>query len=69
MDIENSASIVCEMDNQKYQIEIGDNHYFHCDNCSNKMKTDLKEITDFNNLDEALSKIENYFNRNHGTCE
>lgn len=69
MDIENSASIVCEIDRKKYQIEIGDNHYFHCGNCSDKMKTDLKEITDFNNLDETLSKIENYFNSNHGTCE
>lgn len=57
------------MDNKKYQIEFGTNNYFKCDNCSNKMKKDLKKMTNFNNMSESFTHIEEYFENNHGTCE
>lgn len=67
--VESSASIVCRMSNQKYQIEFGTDDYFSCDNCSDKMKEELEKITDFNNIEVSISNIEKYFNNHGGTCE
>jgi len=67
--VESSATIVCSMDNKKYQIEFGTNDYFKCDNCSDKMKKDLKKMTNFDNMSESFTHIEEYFKSNNGTCE
>ncbi len=64
-----SATVICNLNNQKYQIEFGTDDYFKCDHCSDEMKKDLIEIADFDNLDESLSNIDNYFKNNKGTCE
>lgn len=67
--VENSATITCKINHQKYQIEISDNDYLKCDDCSDKMKTDIKKTIDFNNIEESLENIENYFKENNGSCE
>lgn len=67
--IESSATTICKMGNKKYQIEIGTDHYFKCDVCSEKMKNELKELTDFNDIDQSLSNIDSYFKDKNGTCE
>lgn len=67
--VESSATTICEIDNKKYQIEFGSNGYFECNNCSSKMKSDLKKLTDFNDMDKSLSNIENYFLEKNGTCD
>lgn len=64
-----SAIMLCSLDNQKYQIEFNTNDYFKCDNCSNNMNEELKEIIDFNNIDNSVNNVEEYFENNNGTCE
>ena len=67
-----SATMICTLNKEKYQIypqEFGTDDYFKCDNCSSDMKKGLKEITDFNNIDESLNNIKEYFKNNNGTCE
>lgn len=64
-----SATMICTLNKEKYQIELGTDDYFKCDNCSSDMKKGLKEITDFNNIDESLNNIKEYFKNNNGTCE
>lgn len=68
-DLESSVTTICKIEDQKYQIEIGSNDYFKCDKCSNTMKKDLQELSDFDNLDKTLLNIENYFQEKNGTCE
>lgn len=67
--VESSATTICSIDNQKYKIEFGSNDYFKCDECSDKMKKELQEITDFDNLNNSLNSIKEYFKSNNGTCE
>ncbi len=67
--VESSVTTICSIDNKKYQIEFGTNGYFKCDKCSNKLKNDLMELTDFNNIDASISNIESYFENHNGTCE
>ena len=67
--VESSAITICSIDNKKYQIEFGANNYFKCNNCSKKMSDEINEIVDFNNIDNSMINIENYFKNNNGTCE
>ncbi len=67
--VTSSATIICNLNKQKYQIEFGTNDYFKCDNCSNQMNQELKDLVDFNNLDESVNNIEEYFENNNGTCK
>lgn len=67
--VESSATTICSIDNKKYQIAFGTDNYFKCDKCSDKMNNDIKVLVDFNNINESLSNIENYFKDNNGTCE
>lgn len=68
-DVESSATTICRIEDQKYQIEIGTNDYFKCEECSDTMKKDLQELSDFDNLDKTLVNIDNYFQNKNGTCE
>lgn len=67
--VESSATTICKIDNKKYQIEFGSNDYFECADCSSKTKSDLKKLTDFNDMDKSLSNIKNYFLEKNGTCD
>ncbi len=67
--VTSSATIICNRNKQKYQIEFGTDDYFKCDNCSNQMNQELKDLVDFNNLDESVNNIEEYFKNNNGTCK
>ena len=33
------------------------------------MSDEINEIVDFNNIDNSMINIENYFKSNNGTCE
>lgn len=33
------------------------------------MSDEINEIVDFNNIDNSMINIENYFKNNNGTCE
>lgn len=67
--VESSATTICSIDKKKYQITFGTDDYFKCDKCSDKMNNDLKELVDFEKIDESLSNIEKYFKDNNGTCD
>ncbi len=67
--VESSATTVCTIDDNKYEIEFGTNGYFRCENCSSEMEKNIKELTDFDNINDSISNIEKYFKDNNGTCE
>ena len=67
--VEGSATTICSIDNKKYQIEFGTNNYFKCDNCSKEMSDEIKKIVDFNNIDNSMTNVENYFKSKNGSCE
>ncbi len=64
-----SATMICTLNNKQYQIELGIDNYFNCDNCSSQMKKELKDMIDFNNLDDSVSNVEEYFINNNGSCD
>ncbi len=64
-----SATMVCTLNNEQYQIELGTDNYFKCDYCSSQMTKELKEIVDFNHLDDSISHVEEYFLKNNGICD
>ena len=68
-DIESSATIICKIDDEKYEIEFGTDKYFSCDNCSNSMKKELKELVDFGDFGKSIEHIEDYFITHDGSCE
>ena len=63
-----SATLNCSIEDQDYTITIGDDTYFNCPECSDKMKIYLRDITDWANIDRSVENIENYFSENGGTC-
>ncbi len=67
--VQSSATTICSLDNKDYQIEFGTNNYFKCDECSNTMKKELKDLVNFDNMEESLNNIEEYFKINNGYCE
>ena len=67
--IENSATILCKIDEKEYEIEFGTNESFQCDACSNQMKKELKELVDVNQLGKSMENIESYFISHDGSCE
>lgn len=68
-DVESSATTICNIEEKYYEIEFGTDDYFRCDNCSDKMKSEIKKLVNFNNISESIKNIENYFKSNNGTCE
>lgn len=67
--VASSATMICTLNKEKYQIEFGTNNYFNCDNCSSQMKKELNDIVDFNNIDDSVSNVEEYFTNNNGSCD
>ena len=67
--VESSATTICQIEDVKYEIELGTGKYFNCNNCSDKMNNDLKKLVDFNKMDESFEKINNYFIDHNGSCE
>lgn len=64
-----SASTICKIEDKEYEIEFGTDKYFKCDNCSTKMKKEIEELIDFNDIEDSMRNIEKYFKFNNGTCE
>lgn len=67
--VKSSATTICSIDDKKYEIEFGTDNYFRCDECSNEMKKELKELTDFNNISKSFDNVNEYFKKSNGTCE
>lgn len=66
--VESGATTICSIDDKKYQIEFGTNDYFKCDSCSKEMSNEIKKIIDFNNIDNSMANIDEYFKSHNGTC-
>lgn len=66
--VESSASTVCTINDTKYGIEFGTDNYFNCDNCSDEMENDLKQLVNFNAIDQSLDAVETYFINHNGHC-
>lgn len=67
--IESSAITICKIEDKKYEIEFGTDKYFRCENCTEKMTKEIKELIDFNSISDSMVNIENYFKNNNGKCE
>ena len=68
-DVQSGATTICEIENNQYEIEFRTDKYFKCDNCSTKMKKEIEELIDFNDIEDSMRNIEKYFKFNNGTCE
>lgn len=60
--VESSTTTIYKIENSQYEIEFGIDKYFRCENCSDKMNKEIKELVDFNNIADGMKKIENYLN-------
>lgn len=69
INVESSATTVCNMNNNQYVIEFGTNKYFTCENCTEKMNHEIEKLVDFNNIDNSMKNIEEYFKSKNGNCE
>jgi len=69
LDVESSATTVCKLNNIQYEIEFGTDKYFKCENCSEEMNNEIKNLVDFNNIDDSMKNVENYFKSKNGSCE
>lgn len=63
------ATLNCMINNEKYEITIGDDEYYQCDNCSKEMNVYLRDITNWANLETSTKNIQKYFKDNGGSCE
>ncbi len=68
IDVEGSATTICQIEDKRYEIEFGTNKYFNCDNCSETMNSELKKLVDFDRIDTSMENIEKYFISHHGSC-
>ena len=69
LDVESSATTICKLNNKQYEIEFGTDKYFKCENCTEEMKNEIKNLVDFNNIDDSMKNVENYFKSKNGSCE
>lgn len=65
----NRVTTICEIEDEKYEIEFGTDKYFNCDNCPKKIKNEVKELVDYNDIDKSINNIEEYFESNNGICK
>ena len=65
----NSINYYCKIGETNYEIEFDSNKYFNCKNCSNEMNNEIKNLIDFNNINDSVDKVNNYFNSHNGSCE
>ena len=64
-----SQSIECTLNDQIYNIALSSNQEFTCQNCSDEMKNNLNNLINWNNLDESMTSIEEYFTNQNGYCK
>lgn len=69
INVKSSATTVCKMNDEVYTISFGTDNYFSCDNCTKEMNRKLEKLVDLNNIDKSISKINEYFIENNGTCD
>jgi transcriptional regulator with XRE-family HTH domain len=63
------ALLSCRVGENTYDISIGDNGFYDCKGCSDKMNVYLNDITEWPTRDEGVKNIEKYFKENGGSCE
>lgn len=63
------ASINCTLAGDNYYtITVSSNEEFSCLNCSEEIKTDLKNLLDYSNVNKTLENIDEYFINHNGFC-
>lgn len=64
-----SFTLNCAIENNDYNISVGENNYYVCDNCTKEMNVYIKDITDWANIEHSKENIERYFSENGGNCK
>ncbi len=65
-----SVKLNCRIDNNDYLIEIGNDGYFNCSNCTKEMQLEIKDnCVDFSDINKTAKTIEKYFDNNNGMCD
>lgn len=62
-------NISCNTKEDEYLITITDGGYFECPNCSKRLASELREISDFVNLENNYDILSKYFKKKDGKCE
>lgn len=65
----NSIRLNCKLDNENYIIDIRDNNYYKCINCSQELEQRVEEYFESNDLDTSIKNIKFYFKEHNGVCE
>lgn len=69
INVESSTTTVCKINENQYKIEFGTDKYYKCENCTDKMSREIKELVNFNNIDDSIKNVEKYFKSKNGSCE
>ena len=64
-----SVMMECNIADNNYTIEVDDNGYFECTDCSKNIINDINKIIVPDDVDETVEAIEEYFNEKNGTCK
>lgn len=67
--IENSATTICRIGNEEYEIEFETNKPLKCETCTDNMYNEIKELVDVNHIDDSIKNVEKYFESKNGSCE
>lgn len=59
----------CQKGNATYMITFATDEKYTCDNCSDEMFKDIKNVIYYSDLELTVRNIENYFININGTCE
>ena len=63
------VTLNCNINENKYLITVGSDSTFECNNCSKDIKSEIKRLIDYSNINETEDNISKYFSDNNGICE
>jgi hypothetical protein len=61
-------TVNCVFNNKSYQITVGENNYYLCSNCGDKLNKSIKNSLDKNSVSNSAENIKKYFNNIGGSC-
>lgn len=67
--IKSKSTMICELEDTKYQLELETPNDFKCNNCTSAMKEELEKQIDFDQQEESLRRMETYFITKGGNCD
>lgn len=65
-----NVEMQCSFGNKEYLINVGEDGYFNCSNCSIELQKKLyDEVIDFSDMRKTEENVKQYFNNHKGNCK